>query len=136
MVRFWEVKDNRGEARAGSYHTAPVLSSCFSGDGNMVFSGDCNKQVICWDLVSNKSNPMENGNALVCLATLDALINFQHDAPVSFVKFLADKNCLITGSWDKTLKYWDGTLFVLILARLCSCNRSHCWPCRRCEFAR
>jgi mRNA export factor len=68
MVRFWEVKDNRGEARAGSYHTAPVLSTSFSGDGNMVFSGDCNKQVICWDLVSNKSNPMDNGNALVCLA--------------------------------------------------------------------
>jgi mRNA export factor len=65
MVRFWEVKDNRGEARAGSYHTAPVLSTTFSGDGNMVFSGDCNKQVICWDLVSNKSNPMENGAALV-----------------------------------------------------------------------
>jgi mRNA export factor len=99
MVRCWEVKDShegpRGEARAASTHTAPVLSSCFSSDGNKVFSGDCNKQVICWDLVSNQSMPLDGNNPI-------------HESPVAVVQYLSDKNLLMTGSWDKTIKYWDG----------------------------
>eukprot|EP01126_Amoeba_proteus_P037772 TRINITY_DN3912_c0_g1_i5.p1 TRINITY_DN3912_c0_g1~~TRINITY_DN3912_c0_g1_i5.p1 ORF type:complete len:120 (+),score=19.96 TRINITY_DN3912_c0_g1_i5:397-756(+) len=31
-----------------------------------------------------------------------------HDAPVKYVQWINDKNVLLTGSWDKTLRYWDG----------------------------
>ena len=32
----------------------------------------------------------------------------KHDAPIKHVKFLKDmNNMLITGSWDKTIRYWD-----------------------------
>lgn len=69
MVRCWEVKETseglRGEARAAITHGAPVLSTCFSGDGNKVFSGDCNKQVICWDLVANQSAPLDGNKPVV-----------------------------------------------------------------------
>lgn len=70
MVRCWEVKETaegtRGEGRAATTHDAPVLSTCFSGDGNKVFSGDCNKQVMCWDLVSNQSSPLDGNRPIVC----------------------------------------------------------------------
>lgn len=31
----------------------------------------------------------------------------QHDAPIRGIAALAEVNCVATGSWDKTLKYWD-----------------------------
>jgi len=31
----------------------------------------------------------------------------QHAAPVRHVFYVKDMNMLVTGSWDKTLKYWD-----------------------------
>ena len=31
----------------------------------------------------------------------------QHDEPIKSVKFLDQQQILVTGSWDKTIKYWD-----------------------------
>lgn len=31
----------------------------------------------------------------------------QHDAPIRGIAALPEANCVATGSWDKTLKYWD-----------------------------
>jgi len=31
-----------------------------------------------------------------------------HDMPVSFTSFCSDINCLVTGSWDKSVRFWDG----------------------------
>lgn len=36
-----------------------------------------------------------------------SLLTTQHDAPVKFVSWLPDANVLLSGSWDKTLRYWD-----------------------------
>ncbi|KAL9462987.1 hypothetical protein AB3S75_000903 [Citrus x aurantiifolia] len=30
-----------------------------------------------------------------------------HDAPIKEVAWIPEMNLLATGSWDKTLKYWD-----------------------------
>ena len=38
-----------------------------------------------------------------------------HDAPIKEMFWVADKNVLVTGSWDKTLKYWDLRRFVFSL---------------------
>jgi len=32
----------------------------------------------------------------------------QHDAPVNFCQFVPEINCVVTGSWDKTVRFWDG----------------------------
>jgi mRNA export factor len=32
----------------------------------------------------------------------------QHDAPIKEVFYLDQFNVVATGSWDKTLRYWDG----------------------------
>lgn len=31
----------------------------------------------------------------------------QHDEPIKCIQFLEQGNILATGSWDKTIKYWD-----------------------------
>eukprot|EP01040_Poterioochromonas_malhamensis_P021812 gene21812-26401_t len=30
-----------------------------------------------------------------------------HDAPIKSIKYLPDRNVVVTGSWDKTLRVWD-----------------------------
>jgi len=32
----------------------------------------------------------------------------QHDAPIKRIHYIDEMNLLCTGSWDRTLKYWDG----------------------------
>lgn len=43
-----------------------------------------------WDLGSNQATQVA-----------------QHDAPISEMAFIPSLNCLATGSWDKTLRFWD-----------------------------
>lgn len=31
----------------------------------------------------------------------------QHDAPIKCIQAVQELNCVVTGSWDKTVKYWD-----------------------------
>lgn len=31
----------------------------------------------------------------------------QHDAPIRTIAAIQEASCVVTGSWDKTLKYWD-----------------------------
>jgi mRNA export factor len=56
----------------------------------MVFSGGCDKKVIAWDLGSTKN--LQVG---------------VHDAPVNFVTWFAPQKAVLSGSWDKSLRYWD-----------------------------
>lgn len=58
-------------------------------DGTKVYIAGCDKQAQCWDLAADK---------LVQVAA--------HDAPVKTCHWIKGSNytCLMTGSWDKTLK--------------------------------
>lgn len=69
-----------------------MLDVCWSDDGSKVFVGGCDKQAHCWDLGSDQ---------LVQVAA--------HDAPVKTCHWVKGSNysCLMTGSWDRTLKFWD-----------------------------
>ena len=71
--------------------TAPLLCSTFcSTDPSRVFVGGCDREVRAWSLATSQ------------LTTVG-----QHAAPVKELSFLPDLNCLVSGSWDKTIKYWD-----------------------------
>ncbi|RHY07068.1 hypothetical protein DYB25_011969 [Aphanomyces astaci] len=94
-VRCWEVQQQganfQAVARAQFAHKGPVLCTAFSGDGSTVFSGSCDKTAMMWQLGGNSQ-----GQQIA-----------QHDQPIRSIQHIAQANCVVTGSWDKTVKYWD-----------------------------
>ncbi|XP_060525408.1 protein Rae1 [Cylas formicarius] len=92
-VRCWEIEQT-GTSIPKSIQScgAPVLDVAWSDDGTKVFMAGCDKQAKMWDL---------NSNQVVQVAA--------HDAPIKTCHWIKAPNysCLMTGSWDKTLKFWD-----------------------------
>ncbi|UYV80083.1 RAE1 [Cordylochernes scorpioides] len=92
-IRCWEVhQSGLTVLKAQQAHQAPVLDLAWSDDGTKVFSASCDKTAKVWDLASNQ-----------------AITVAQHEAPIKTVHWIKGTNysCLMTGSWDKTLKFWD-----------------------------
>jgi mRNA export factor len=91
-VRCWEVQGNGSTvAKASHTHEGPVLCSAWSGDGTRVFSGGCDNKAKCWSLQTGQSSVVA-----------------QHAAAIKGISWVDEMNLLVTGSWDKTVKYWDG----------------------------
>lgn len=92
QVRVWEVHANNrnSTAKAQTTDDQPILHASWSGDGSKIYFGGCNNQAKCWDLVQNKA---------VQVAA--------HQAPIKSCIWIEELNALCTGSWDKTIKYWD-----------------------------
>lgn len=69
----------------------PILDVCWNDDSSKVFVASCNKQVKCWDLESNQMMQVAN-----------------HSAPIKTCHWIKTPiySCLMTGSWDKTLKVY------------------------------
>mmetsp|Transcript_16540 Transcript_16540/g.18374 ORF Transcript_16540/g.18374 Transcript_16540/m.18374 type:complete len:354 (+) Transcript_16540:112-1173(+) len=99
-LRCWEVQEQNGQIRAlpkaQANHEAKssVLDCCFSVDGTTVFSGGTDKAVRMWQLQGQTSNGMSQQIGV-------------HDAPVKSVRFLRHSNLVVSGGWDKKLKFWD-----------------------------
>lgn len=92
QVRCWEVLPTGASMpKAAMSHDQPVLCSTWKDDGTVVFSAGCDKQAKMWPLLS--------GGQPVTVA--------MHDAPIRDIAWIPEMNLLATGSWDKTLKYWD-----------------------------
>ncbi|XP_072952714.1 protein RAE1-like isoform X1 [Typha angustifolia] len=91
QVRCWEILNGSSQPKASISHDQPVLCSTWKDDGTNVFSAGCDKQVKMWPLMSG-GQP----------ATVAA-----HDAPITEISWIQQMNLLVTGSWDKTLRYWD-----------------------------
>eukprot|EP00884_Botryococcus_braunii_P010599 jgi/Botrbrau1/19540/Bobra.0035s0034.2 len=92
QVRCWEIAPNGQSApKAVTQHDQPVLCTDWSPDGTHVFSGGCDKQAKMWNLATNQSTVVA-----------------KHDAPIRYL-FCVEKmnNMLVTGSWDRTVRYWD-----------------------------
>lgn len=95
-VRIYDIDPNTGnsQGRAMFQHDGPVLSARWSSDGTRVCSGGADKQVKLFDLASQQ------------LQQIGA-----HDAPVRCVRSVqcgpTNTEVVVSGSWDKTLKYWD-----------------------------
>lgn len=72
----------------------------------------CDKMAKCWDLNSNQSIQVTQFYKLFFLYLYYHIFTFQvaaHDAPIKTCHWIKSHNysCLMTGSWDKTLKFWD-----------------------------
>eukprot|EP00930_Biecheleria_cincta_P069310 TRINITY_DN57064_c0_g1_i1.p1 TRINITY_DN57064_c0_g1~~TRINITY_DN57064_c0_g1_i1.p1 ORF type:complete len:376 (+),score=56.73 TRINITY_DN57064_c0_g1_i1:53-1129(+) len=89
-VRIWEVTPQNIAPRMAYNHDAPVLCCGFSRDGQRIVSGGCDNKV-----------------KMKMLATQQEQQIGQHDAPVKEVFFIDDMNMVVSGSWDKTLRFWN-----------------------------
>lgn len=95
-VRIYEIDPNSGnnQGRAMYEHDGPVFSARWSYDGTKVVSGGADKQVKIFDLQSQQAQQIG-----------------AHDAPVKDVRYVecgpSNTPAVVSGSWDKTLKYWD-----------------------------
>jgi len=93
-VRIYEMNaQGQSQGKAMYSHEGPVLDVCWSTDGTRVFSGGADKAARMYNLQTG--TPSQVG---------------AHDAPVKCVRWVdVGGGILITGSWDKTVKYWNTT---------------------------
>lgn len=95
-VRVYEIDPNTGnnQGRALFEHDGPVFSARWSSDGKRICSGGADKQVKLFDLATQQTQQIG-----------------VHDAPVRSVRSVlcgpANTEVVVSGLWDKTLKYWD-----------------------------
>ncbi|KAF8583583.1 WD40 repeat-like protein [Ramaria rubella] len=91
-VRIYEIGGNSESQRKAMYgHQGPVLSVCWNQDGKKVFSGGVDNAARMFDVQSGQSNQVA-----------------AHEAAIKCVRWIdAQGGLLVTGSWDKTVKYWD-----------------------------
>ncbi|KZT67404.1 WD40 repeat-like protein [Daedalea quercina L-15889] len=92
-VRIYEVgPTGQTQGKAMYTHQAPVLSVCWNKDGSKILSGGADNAARMFDVTTGQSSPV-------------AL----HDAPVRCVRWIESPQggVLVTGSWDKTIRYWD-----------------------------
>ncbi|KAJ7220118.1 WD40-repeat-containing domain protein [Mycena pura] len=92
-VRVYEIgPGGKSQGKAMYQHQGPVLSVCWSQDGSKILSGGA-----------------DNAGRMFDVATGQATQIAQHDAPIKAVRWIDSPQggILATGSWDKTIKYWD-----------------------------
>ncbi|KAI0765911.1 WD40 repeat-like protein [Trametes elegans] len=86
-LRFYDVAAN--EQKSKFDHRAAVLACCFS-DTTHAYSGGLDTSVREFDLQTDKVNHLG-----------------QHADAISAMTYARDYNTLITGSWDRTVRFWD-----------------------------
>eukprot|EP00927_Polykrikos_kofoidii_P024518 TRINITY_DN2228_c0_g2_i1.p1 TRINITY_DN2228_c0_g2~~TRINITY_DN2228_c0_g2_i1.p1 ORF type:complete len:361 (+),score=61.06 TRINITY_DN2228_c0_g2_i1:213-1295(+) len=91
QVRIWEVTPQAIAPRLAYSHQAPVLCVAFSKDGQRVVSGGADNKV-----------------KMKMLSTQQEMDIGSHTAAVKEVAVVDDMNMIISGSYDKTLKFWNG----------------------------
>ncbi|KAI8848596.1 Poly(A)+ RNA export protein [Chytridium lagenaria] len=92
-TRIWEVQQNGTTVgKAMITHEAPALCCSWSKDGSKLVSGGADKMARMMDLQSGQTS-----------------IVGSHDLPIKCAKFVdtPQGTILVTGSWDKTIRYWD-----------------------------
>lgn len=92
-VRIYEIDGNgKSEGKHMYEHEGPVFCVDFSKDGKLLASAGADKKAMMCDLSTQQTTQVA-----------------AHDQPVRCCRFF-DMNgtpMLVTGSWDKTIKYWD-----------------------------
>ncbi|KAI9431487.1 WD40 repeat-like protein [Lactarius indigo] len=86
-VRLYDIAAN--EEKTKFDHRAAVLSSAFS-DASHAYSGGLDSSLRELELESEKIHALG-----------------QHDDAISSVRYSSETNAIITGSWDRTVRFWD-----------------------------
>ncbi|KAG9304958.1 hypothetical protein G9A89_003127 [Geosiphon pyriformis] len=103
FVRIYEVNSTTGSAlgKALYPHEAPALCCTWSKDGTKILSGGADKAGRMFDVTTGTAAQIA-----------------QHDAPIKCIKWVdsGTSPVVATGSWDKTVKYWDMRMSTPVLS--------------------
>lgn len=82
----------KAQLRAQIAHDQPVLCTAFTDDGSTILSGGCDGLAKMWRLGQPAGQDVG-----------------KHDAPIKgiFPVQLSGQSFVVTGSWDKTVRFWD-----------------------------
>ncbi|KAI9018111.1 WD40-repeat-containing domain protein [Phycomyces nitens] len=92
-IRIYEVQPSGNTIPKASYsHQGPVLDLAWSKDGTKIVSSGADKAGRMYDVTTGQPTQIA-----------------QHDEPIKCIRFLdqLQQQIVATGSWDKTIKYWD-----------------------------
>lgn len=93
-VRIWDIQNGLARGIAQYEHQAPVLTTRWSFDSTKIASGGCDNILKLYDV--NTGQAQQIGS---------------HDNAIKVLRFVScgpsNQECIATGSWDKTVKYWD-----------------------------
>jgi len=93
-TRVWQVQNDGSSVStslvANYSADAPVLCCGFTRDGLQLVSGGCDKKVRVRDLRAQKDQELG-----------------MHDEPVKELAVVDDLGLVVSGSWDKTLRFWS-----------------------------
>ncbi len=91
-------------------HDAPVLCSEFSADNVSVFTGGCDNVLKMWNVTQGPNAAQNIGSHDAPIKSENISFSLIHPTQLtSFptlhrsIKFLPDRNVVVTGSWDKTV---------------------------------
>ena len=88
---MWDLNSNQCAVVAQVIFSEQLLRNCFG-----------KTRIMWWSIV-------ELHKPTIKWIKHNAYISQQHDQPIKTVNFVQAPNytCIVTGSWDKTLKFWD-----------------------------
>lgn len=96
QTRIYDVQSNSftgsitATPKSSISSDAPVLGCCWSADGSKVFSAGADKLVRALDVATGQSVSLSG-----------------HSDTVRSVRWCPALSVLVSGSWDRTLRYWD-----------------------------
>lgn len=98
-VRLYDT--STGALMAMHRDSHAVLDCSFMQDANKVAAGGLSQHVVVWDL-----------------PTSSALRLGAHDAPIRCIEYHAGTQQVVTGSWDRSLRFWDSRQAVACLGAI------------------
>eukprot|EP00917_Polyrhabdina_sp_WS-2016_P000213 GHVP01000408.1.p1 GENE.GHVP01000408.1~~GHVP01000408.1.p1 ORF type:complete len:338 (+),score=52.24 GHVP01000408.1:758-1771(+) len=91
LLRVYEVNQAGGSVqRIEQAYSQPVLTCQFSPDGSKIASAGAEKTVKLIDIATSQTHEIPEG----------------HTSPIRCLKWF-DSNIIITGGWDRSIRYWD-----------------------------
>ncbi|KAH7541966.1 hypothetical protein FEM48_Zijuj02G0023200 [Ziziphus jujuba var. spinosa] len=94
-----------------------VSSLSFSPKANYLVATSWDNQVRCWEIMRSGNTVGSTPKASIShdqpakmwplLSGGQPMTVAMHDAPIKELAWIPEMNLWVTGSWDKTMKYWD-----------------------------